>query len=178
MDDPERERWLPTREIVALLEVPGGARVLDYGTGTGRYALGIAREHPDAVVTAFDIQQEMLQIVQRRMAEGRVTNIRVAGPERSALSKHTFDRILGVNLLHEIDDEDLLHMRELLRANGVLLVIDWESSVPRDFGPPPEHVHTVQEALLRIRRAGFPRAQIVETPSFPYHYVIRAEIGG
>lgn len=175
LDDPAREQWLPTDKLLALLDVREGQRVLDYGAGTGRYAIGLARLHPRSSITAFDIQEPMLEIVRSRAAEQDVVNLTVAGPRESALAPSSFDRILGVHLLHEIDDEHLQHIRTLLAPDGLLLIADWEQSAKRDVGPPPEHVHTVHEAVLRLRRNGF-SAEVLENGAFPYHYVIRGSL--
>lgn len=173
LDDPAREEWLPTDKLLALLDVKNGARVLDYGAGTGWYAIALARLNPASSITAFDIQEQLLEIIRSRTAGQDVENLEIAGPEESALKAGSFDRILAVHLLHEIDDEHLQHMRTLLAPGGFLLIVDWEQSVKRDAGPPPEHVHTVHEALLRMRRNGF-SAEVIPNDAFPYHYAIRA----
>lgn len=175
LDDPERERWLSTQRVVSMLDVHDGMQVLDYGAGTGRYALSIARMHPRAQVTAFDIQAKMLNIVQERIAESGLRNVRTAGPDASQVEQRSFDRALGVHLLHEIDDEHLQHIAGTLKPGGSLLMIDWERDVERDFGPPPGHVHTLDEAVERLRRTGF-TTEVLDSPDFPYHFAIRAAI--
>lgn len=173
LDDPEREQWLPARRIVELLDVHDGLDVLDYGTGTGRTALAIARAHPGASVVAFDIQQRMLDIVNGRIAQNGLRNIQTAGPDPSDVREGGFDRVLGVHILHEIDDEHLVHIRQSVRPDGVLLVVDWDRDAKRDFGPPPDHVHSIDEALERLQRTGF-MPELVDAPEFPYSFVIRA----
>lgn len=173
LDDPEREQWLPAEDLLALLEIRDGMRLLDYGTGTGRYAIALARRYPQSNVTAFDIQEPMLDIVRSRIAEQHLSNVQTAGPAETDLAEASFDRVLAVHILHEIDDEHLQHIRSLLAPGGSVLLVDWEQTVQRDVGPPAEHVHTVHEALSRLRRSGF-TAEVFEAPAFPYHYAIRA----
>lgn len=103
LDDPERERWLPTGRIVEMLDVRDGMNILDYGTGTGRYALSIARTIPQAHVVAFDIQQPMLDIVNEYINQSGLNNVLTIGPDPAAVIEGHFDRVLGVHLLHEID---------------------------------------------------------------------------
>ena len=42
LDAPERERYLPTDVIVALLDLQGDETVVDYGAGTGRITIPVA----------------------------------------------------------------------------------------------------------------------------------------
>ena len=173
LDDPERERWLPTERIVALLDARDGMNVLDYGAGTGRYTTAIARARPGANVTAFDIAPRMLEIVGERAAREGLQNVRTAGPDPSSVPGGAFDRAVGVHLLHEIDDEHVRQIYHALKPGGSLLVVDWDAEIARDFGPPPEHVHSQREALERLQRAGF-TTTLLESPDFPYHFAIRA----
>jgi SAM-dependent methyltransferase len=115
----------------------------------------------------------MLDIVTRRIAESGLRTVRTAGPETSAVAEASFDRCLGVHLLHEIDDEHLVHIWRVLKPAGALLVIDWDRDTQREFGPPPEHVHTPEEAVQRLQRAGF-TSEILDSSDFPYHFAIRA----
>jgi ubiquinone/menaquinone biosynthesis C-methylase UbiE len=176
LDDPERERWLPTKRVIAMLDVHERQHVLDYGAGTGRYTLAIARAYPEVHVVAFDIQPQMLNVVKNRIAENELYNARTAGPDAIAIQEQHFDRVLGVNLLHEIDDEHLEPIRLALKPDGSLLIIDWDRTVKRDFGPPSDHVHTRDEALERLRRSRF-NAEVLESRGFPYHFAIRATAG-
>lgn len=173
LDDPERERWLPTSRVIAMLELRDGEHVLDYGCGTGRYALSVARSFPGTHVVAFDIQQKMLDIVNDRITESGLRNVHTSGPLADDLALGSFDRVLSVHLLHEIDDEHLAHIRETLKPGGTLLVMDWDRDVKRDFGPPANHVHTLDEAVGRLQRAGF-LTEVLDGPDFPYHFAIRA----
>lgn len=66
-----------TEEVVAvaldrLRAFPSG-RVLDAGTGSGCIALSLARERPDARVTAWDISEEVLAVAQRNARRLNVT---------------------------------------------------------------------------------------------------------
>lgn len=169
LDDPEREQWLPTQTLVALLDVGSGMRVLDFGAGTGRYAIPVAKTHRDARVTAYDVQPEFVALVTQRSRDAALSNLTATQTLGEA-----YDRILAANVLHEIGDDDLAAMRTALAPGGIALIIDWDSGIDRPTGPPREHAHTQAEALQRLQRAGFTHITKIEEPKLPYHFIYAA----
>ena len=167
LDEPEREGWLPTPVLVALLGVEPGMRVLDFGAGTGRYALAIARAYPASDVTAYDVQPEFLAMIDERAHAQQVPNVRTA-----AHLDTQFDRIFAANVLHEIGDEDLRIMRAALAPGGIAVIVDWNAEIDRPTGPPREHAHTQKEAVARLMHAGFSQLKTVGEPKLPYHFVL------
>ncbi len=168
LDDPARETYSPTQRIVELLTVPTHARVLDFGAGTGRYALAVARAHPQATIVAYDVQPEFLAMIRERARDAGLHNVEAA--ERY---EGRFERILCINVLHEIGDADIVQMHHALAPGGSALVIDWNGAIERPVGPPNDHAHTPAEALARLRAAGF-AAEEHPDPAFPYHFIIIA----
>jgi SAM-dependent methyltransferase len=168
LDEPEREGWLPTPRLVALLDLAPGLRVLDFGAGTGRYALAFAAAQPQSDVVAFDLQPEFLALIARRVAEQRVSNL--SATDRL---EGTFDRIFAANVLHEIGDADLAAMRNALRSGGFAVIVDWNAEIDRPTGPPREHAHTPEEARERLRAAGFSNLERIAEPKLPYHFVFK-----
>ena len=173
LDDPEREGWLPTAAIVELLDVPAGSRVLDFGTGTGRYGVAFARAHPDVGVVAYDVQPEMLDIVRRRIADLRLENLSAANWEETQ-ARAPYDRIFALNVLHEIDDATLGSIAPLLAPRGDVLFFDWDATIDRPTGPPAEHAHSPTEGWDRIARNGLRCIERIRDARFPYHFIVRA----
>ncbi|MHB8177229.1 MAG: class I SAM-dependent methyltransferase [Vulcanimicrobiaceae bacterium] len=174
LDDPAREAWLPTERLVALLDLRADAYALDFGTGTGRYALALAAAHPRTRVCAFDVQPEMIAIVEERVAQRGLANVVTQTGNAGELPAHAYDRVLAVNVLHEIGDVDLAELRARVAPGGWALIVDWDGTRERPVGPPPDHVHTPEEAGQRLRHAGFTRIDALDVPQFPYHFVLRA----
>ena len=77
-----------------------------------------------------------------------------------------------MNVLHELGDAALRGMSRLLKPQGSLLIVDWNSAVDRPIGPPKDHTHTPDEALTRLGKAGF---EAISLEPLRYHFVLRAE---
>src|SRR5262249_60199787 len=63
---------IPRREtgllVEVALEMPGGARVHEIGTGSGAVALAILSERPDLRVTASDLSPEAAEVAKENAA--------------------------------------------------------------------------------------------------------------
>lgn len=110
LDAPERERYLPDASLVALLGLRGGETVVDYGAGTGRLAIAVSRALGDGGrVLAVEENERMATHLRGRVAEARarVEVLPIAG-NHVPTSDAGVDRVLAVNLLHEVHGESAL----------------------------------------------------------------------
>jgi len=160
LDAPERDTYLPDAPLVALLGLRGEETVVDYGAGTGRLAIA-ARTALGTCgrVIAVDESDEMVARLRERIAGSGaqveavpITANRVPEPDGAA------DRVLAVNLLHEVRGERALEeIRRLLGPDGLLLVADWERGRDRErtLGPPDEILYSEDEAAAELERVGF-----------------------
>lgn len=171
LDDPSRFEYLPPDEVFAMLAAPAGGRVVDFGTGTGTYAVELARSRSDLEVIALDEQREMLELLRAKPAAQKLPNLRAVHTDEIARLKGTADRVLALNVLHEVGDEALRAMTALLKPAGVVLVADWNAGVERPVGPPRDHVYTAAEARERMERMGL---RIEGERMFKYHYALVA----
>lgn len=173
LDSPEREAYLPTQVIVALLALSGQETVVDYGAGTGRLSVALADALPDGRVLAVDESEEMVGHLRRATAERAVVEPILIARNSVPVGDGAADRILAVNVLHEVRGERVLsEMRRLLAPDGFLLVVDWERGRPRDFGPPDELLYSEAEAEAELRAAEFRVERLA--PGFPFHLTLRA----
>ena len=170
LDDPARLEYLPAAQLIALLDAPAGARVIDFGTGTGVYAIELAQRRPDVVVIALDEQPQMLEMLRAKPSARELSNLTPVLTGEMELAA-TADRILALNVLHELGDDALKQMAAMLKPGGAALVIDWNAEVDRPIGPPRDHVYSPAEARARLEAAGLHPQD--EQP-LKYHYVFRA----
>lgn len=115
--------------ILDRLALEPGMKVLDVGCGPGRLTIPAARRvGADGQVTALDIQPEMLQRVQKKLAASALTNVRLvcAGAGEGNVEHETFDRGLLVTVLGEIPDRKaaLEEMFQALKPGGILSVTE------------------------------------------------------
>ena len=178
LDRPERQRFLPNERVVGLLDLEGPETVVDYGAGSGVLSIPLARSLPEGTVYAVDESPEMLEHLRRRLDETGLANVhaRLIRDNSLDLAARSVDRVLAVNLLHEVVGETALQeMRRLLRPDGFLLVVDWRADVEREEGPPAEVSLTPQAARDMLEVAGFD-VVAVEDGCFPYHFVYLARV--
>jgi SAM-dependent methyltransferase len=171
LDDPARFVYLPIDEVIALVDAPRDATVVDYGTGTGAYALPLALRRPDLHVVALDVQPEMLALLRAKPEFAALRNLEtVTGPPPEL--RHAVARVFGINVLHELGDDALAAIAALLAPGGRFVTIDWNAGVERPAGPPAERVYRPQEARERLESLGW---HIVEERLFPYQYALVVE---
>src|SRR5258708_4700637 len=106
LDDPARVEYLPPDRLIELLEAPAGARVVDFGAGTGTIAVELARRRPDLEVIALDEQPQMLDILKAKPAARELRNLKAVLNDEMGLAASA-ERVLAINVLHELGDEAL-----------------------------------------------------------------------
>ena len=173
LDDVSRLDYLPPAKVFELLDPPQGGLVVDFGVGTGTYAILLARARPDVTVVALDEQPEMLARLQSKPEAGQLKNLRPFLPEAMKDFHGKADRVLALNVLHELGDDALEGMKGLLRPAGFALCIDWNADVERPVGPPKDHVYAPAEAVERLEHWGFSAERL---DPFPYHFALRLRL--
>ncbi|HUB09520.1 MAG TPA: class I SAM-dependent methyltransferase [Myxococcales bacterium] len=161
LDDRARFESLPPAGVLAMLDIPRNGWIVDFGTGTGTYALEIAAARPDVTVVALDEQRAMLDRLSAKLAARPLPNVKVVlarTPAARALEGRA-DRVLALNVLHELGDDALRELAALLASAGRALFIDWNADVDRTAGPPREHVYSPDDAAHRLASFGFAVAE-------------------
>ncbi len=171
LENPDRLKWLPPQQLASLLDIPLNATIVDFGTGTGALVIPIAKSRLDATFYALDEEPSMLEILHGKLDAALLSNVVPIDPEHVKALAGTVDRVLAVNVLHEVTDDEMRSLRKLLRPDGYALVIDWNALVERPGGPPAEKCYTPQEAAERLGKLGF---SVQPVGDFTYHHAFIA----
>lgn len=149
--------------------------MVDYGAGSGVVTVVVSERLTDGIVHSVDESPEMIEHLVEKLAGTGLQNVvtHLIKDNKVELENESVDRILAVNLLHEVVGEGALsEMCRLLKSDGFLLVADWRSDVPREMGPPANVSLSPQEGRAMLEEAGF-RVSSAGV-DFPYHFVFVA----
>jgi ubiquinone/menaquinone biosynthesis C-methylase UbiE len=128
LDRPGREKEERTDLLVAALPVEEDDAVADIGAGSGYFSFRVAERVPQGVVYAVDIQQEMLDEIERRKRDRGVDNVEtlLGRIEDPGLDEESVDLVFIVDAYHEFSHP--LEMGEAiyraLRPGGQLIVVE------------------------------------------------------
>jgi predicted methyltransferase len=163
LDAAERDVWQKPDEVVAALQLWPGAVVADVGAGTGYFTERFSRVvGPTGRVYATDVQDEMLEALEQRVAERGLANVVVvrAGFDDPALPAGCCDLVFLANVYKEIDGRVAWARRLLpaLRPGGRVAIVEYRPSAP-GRGPPEEVRLSEAQVMEELAAAGFALAE-------------------
>ena len=149
-------------EVVKQFRLPAGARVADFGTGSGAYALALARAvGPEGKVYAIDIQKLLLSRLGREAEQLKLRNVveivwgDLEQAHGSTLADKSVDFIVIANLLFQTPAKYVLvkEAKRILKSGGRVAFIDWADSFG-GLGPKPADVLSPAEAKKIFAEVG------------------------
>jgi ubiquinone/menaquinone biosynthesis C-methylase UbiE len=153
-----RDRMGEAEQVMQLAGVRPGMWVADVGAGQGYYTVRLARVvGAKGRVLAEDIIPSVTDQLAERVQRERLDNVAVTlgTPDDPALPARTFDRVFLVHMYHEVASPYafLWHMRDGLKPDGVVVVVDANRPVQR-HGMPPEELKC-EFAALNLKPVAF-----------------------
>jgi SAM-dependent methyltransferase len=166
LERPERMEEEEPDLAISILKIPKGASVADIGAGSGYMTIRMAqRVGPTGRVYANDLQPQMLDILGRRLAEKRISNVTlVQGTvDDPRLPPASVDLELLVDVYHEFSRPQamLQRLREALKPGGRLVLLEYRKEDP-SIPIRPEHKMSVAEAKLEVEHEGFTLSTVDE----------------
>jgi ubiquinone/menaquinone biosynthesis C-methylase UbiE len=174
LDRPEREEEEAPSKLLTLLKLRPGDVVADIGAGSGYLSFPMAKlVAPKGKLLAVEIQQEMLDIIKKRMKERGVTNIDlVLGAEKDPkLPEAAVDLILMVDVYHEFDHpyEMTVAMVKALKPGGRLVFVEYRLEDPT---VPIKLVHKMTQKQVIKEMEPHPLRWVGTLDSLPRQHVI------
>ena len=150
------EGFLNPSKVLNELKLKGNFIAADFGSGSGGWAIPLAKRLKFGKVYAIDILQEPLSALKSKGEMERVYNIEtirsdVEQKKGSKLPDSSCDLVLLTNLLFEADDKKVImeEAKRVLKKGGKILVIDWlpEAAKGPEKRVSPEEVKKIAEDL-------------------------------
>lgn len=181
LERPERMEEEEPDLALSILQIPKGATVADIGAGSGYMTLKMAqRVGPTGRVFANDLQPQMLEILGRRLADRRITNVTlVQGTvDDPKLPPASVDLELLVDVYHEFSQPQamLRRLREALKPDGRLVLLEYRKEDPA-IPIRPEHKMSVAEAKLEVEHEGFTLSKVDEALPRQHILIFTVQIG-
>jgi len=103
------EKLLPEK-VIERLKISKGMKILDFGCGSGRYTVPIAKTVGNlGKVYGLDKDIDKLQRLQKKAEKEKVTNVKIVlGNENVNLDRASIDIVLLFDVLHHVKDKKKL----------------------------------------------------------------------
>ena len=167
--------WLERREreleedpdlAMRLIRVARGSTVADLGAGSGYFTIRLAKAvGTEGKVYAVDIQQGMLDLLQRAVTKEKLTNVTpvLGAADDPRLPAASLDLVLMVDVYHELSSPQttLGHLKNALKPGGRLVLLEYRAEDP-DVPILPEHKMTKAMVKLEIEHEGFRQQRVYD----------------
>lgn len=123
---PFRNIFLSPKKLIQRLDLRDNHNVLEIGPGPGYFSVHIAKKLKNGRLVLLDIQQEMLDLSQKRLEKRGVKNVdyKLTDGNSLDLESNFFDRVFMVAVIGEVDNKDkyLKEIYRILKEDGILSI--------------------------------------------------------
>ena len=177
---PDEAWWASFFEPEGVLDrlcvdLPELGNIVEFGCGYGTFTLPASRR-TRGIVTALDIDPEMVAIVERKASLADQKNIQAKLRDflidGTGLATATQAHAMIFNLLHIEEPHSLLsEAHRTLITDGMLSIMHWRSDIPTPLGPPLDIRPTPRHCEAWTRAAGFKHVHEISLETCcPYHF--------
>ena len=164
------EGFLNPTEVLKHLKLKKEMVAADFGSGSGGWAIPLAKKLEEGKIYAIDILEEPLSALKAKIKLEKIFNIEAIKSDvekTSKLFENSCDLVLMTNLFFQCEDKKkvLEEGKRVLKKGGKILVVDWKLDAP--LGPKEDRVsaeevkETALDLNLRIEK---------EFDASPYHW--------
>ena len=181
LERPDREREELPNKLIQMLKLKKGDVVADIGVGTGYIARRISPKiGNEGIIYGVEIQQEMLDILDKTMKEEGITNIKgvlgtITDPK---LPANSVDLAIMVDVYHEFSHpyEMMQNICSALKVGGRVAFIEYRLEDPT---VPIKRLHKMSELQVVKEMTPHPLSWIETLDGLPWqHVIIFEKVGG
>lgn len=174
LDRPQRESEEAPSKAIAALNLEPGMVVADIGAGSGYYTVRLSRSvGPTGRIFATDVQRGMLDLIDRRMAEEKITNVTtiLGATDDPALKAGSLDLALMVDVYHELQTPQtfMRRLRDALKPDGRLVLLEFRKEDPA-VPIREEHKMSVEEARRELTADGYVFDSVLDV--LPWQHIL------
>lgn len=176
LEDPNRRKRYDPYSLLRRSGLLIGHIIADLGCGTGFFALPAAEiVGGQGVVYAVDEVQEMLRVLEKKISQQGIQNVRIIKSNLMAttIPSQSVDFALMACVFHDLHRETLgAELNRILKPTGTICVVDWKK-VATEHGPPVEARLTEEDVIREMNDMGFITSEVYEAGQQHYGIVIQ-----
>lgn len=159
MESPDRAVWQKPEKVIDYLAIRDGDVIADIGAGSGYFSVLLSKRVGDSGrIYAVDIENEMIEYIEKRAKKERLNNIKtiLSKPDDPLLLESSIDLIFICDTYHHIEGRDnyLKILKKVLKKNGRLAIVDFHV-VDTPVGPPLNIRISKDKIMGEVLKAGF-----------------------
>ena len=174
LERPERENEEAPSKAIDALDLKPGMVVADIGAGSGYYASRMARRvGPSGRVYATDIQQGMIDLLDRRIRSEGLANVTtvLGAMDDPKLPANSIDLAIMVDVYHELQQPQIFlqRLKAAFKPGGRLVLLEFRKEDPK---VPILEVHkmSVAEVKQELEAEGFALDRVIDV--LPWQHII------
>lgn len=176
LDNPKRREMLPVNKVVTEIGLKEIDKVADIGCGIGYFSIPFAAATESrGMVYALDIEAKMLELIEQKISEKNLCNIRTVLTEEYdfKLEEGSVNYAFMCTVLHEVVDKNrfINETKRILTDGGKIAIVEWIKS-ESDWGPPISHRLDSLDAQQILLECGFKDVSMVKLNE--HFYILKA----
>lgn len=171
-EDPKRKDWQKPDQVVARLAITAKMKIADIGSGTGYFAVRLAKAAKEGQVWGVDIEASMVAYLNKRAAAEGLGNLKsIQATADDAKLPEAMDLVFICDTYHHLGKriDYFKRVAQKLAPGGRLAIVDFKmGDIP--VGPPERHRVTPEQMEQELKAAGFKRLSL-ELQLLPHQYL-------